>query len=50
MMNVKLHVHHSHVIGHIHGYAYNFCNWKVKENQISFSCLPHNFLVLIFTF
>ena len=28
----EINIHHSHVAGNIIGYAYNFCNDKVKEN------------------
>ena len=38
-----IHLHHSHVTGKIIGYAHNFCNMKVSENQNQFSCIAHNF-------
>ena len=25
------------------GYLHNTCNWRVRENQVSFSCLAYNF-------
>ena len=40
---VKIHLHHSHVTGKIYGYAHDFCNMKVRENQNQFSCIAHNF-------
>ena len=39
-------IHHSHITGEIYGYAYNFCNKKVKElteNSGQYiSCVFHN--------
>ena len=29
-----MHIHHSHVTGKIHGYSHDFCNWKIRENQL----------------
>ena len=43
VVNVKLHLHHSHVTGKILGYAHDFCNMKVREKQNQFSCIAHNF-------
>ena len=43
LVNVKIHLHHSHVTGRICGYAHDFCNMKVRENQSQFSCTAHNF-------
>ena len=43
IINVMIHLHHSHVTGKIIGYAHNFCNMKVSENQNQFSCIAHNF-------
>ena len=42
MMNIKFHLHHPHVTGRVYEYAHYFCKWKVRENQIGFSCLAHN--------
>ena len=42
IVNNKIHLHYSHVTGKIYSYAHNFCNWKVRENQLSFSCIAHN--------
>ena len=33
VINVKIHLHHSNVIGKICGYPHDFCNMKVRENQ-----------------
>ena len=33
VVNGKIHLHHFHVTGNILGYAYDFCNMKVRENQ-----------------
>ena len=32
VVNVKIHLHHSHVTGKTLGYAHDFCNMKVREN------------------
>ena len=36
IVNVKIDFRHSHVTGKIYGYAHDFCNWKVRENQFDF--------------
>ena len=41
--NVKIYLHHSHVTGKIIGYAHDFCNMKVRENQNQFSCIAYKF-------
>ena len=43
IINVKIHLHHSHVTGKIIGSANDFCNMKVRENQNQFTCVVHNF-------
>ena len=43
IINIKIHLHHSHVTGKNIGYAHDFCNMKVRENQNQFSCISHNF-------
>ena len=43
--NVKIVLHHSQVTGKITGYANDFCNMKVKENQTSFTCLARQFFL-----
>ena len=43
IINVKVHLHHSHVTGQIKGYAHDFCNWSVKENYDVIPCIAHNF-------
>ena len=43
IINVKIHLHHSHVTGKILGYAHDFCNEKVRENKDIFSCVAHKF-------
>ena len=40
---LKIHLHHLYVTDKIHGYTYDFCNHKARENKIILSCL-----VLIF--
>ena len=42
-IKIKKHLHHSHVTGKIYGYAHDFYNMKVRENQSQFSCIVHNF-------
>ena len=44
IINVKIHLHHSHVkfSGKILGCAHDFCNEKVRENKDIFSCVVHN--------
>ena len=43
IVNVKIHLHHSHVTGEIIGYVHDFCNWQVRENNEVVSCIAHNF-------
>ena len=43
IINVKVHLHHSHVTGQIKGYAHDFCNWTVRENRDVIPCIAHNF-------
>ena len=43
IINVKIHLHHSHITGKIIGYAHDFCNNKVRENNDNISCIAHNF-------
>ena len=50
LINFKVHNHHSHVTGKIVGYAHDICNMKVRENQVGFSCIAHNYLNFHFYF
>ena len=43
LLNVKIHLHHSHITGEIKGYSRDFCNWTVRENKDVVSCIAHNF-------
>ena len=43
IINVKTHMHHSHVTGNIIGYAQEFCSAKVRENKDMLTCIVHNF-------
>ena len=43
IINVKIHLYHSHVTGKIIGYIHDFCNEKIRENKDVFSCIAHNF-------
>ena len=48
IINVKIHLHHSHITGKIFGYARDFCNEKVRENREAFSLIT--FLASIYIF
>ena len=50
LLNVKIHLHHSHVTGEIIGYSHDFCNWIVRENRDVISCIAHNFFKFDFYF
>ena len=43
IINVKTHLHHSHITGNIIGYTHNFCNTKVHENKDMLACIAHTF-------
>ena len=43
IINVKVHLHHSHVTGEVIGYTHDFCNLKVREYKGIISCIAHNF-------
>ena len=43
IINVKAHLHHSHVTGEVIGYVHDCCNLKVRENKGVISCIAHNF-------
>ena len=43
IINTKVHLHHSHVTGEVKGYAHDFCNWTVRENNDVVPCIAHNF-------
>ena len=50
LINVKIHLHHSHITGEIKGYSHDFCNWIVRENKDVVSCIAHNFFKFDFLF
>ena len=50
IVNVKIHLHHSHVAGKIYRCVHDFCNWKVRESQIGISCIAHNLFSFDFFF
>ena len=50
LINFKVHIHRSHVTGKIFGYTHDFCNMKVRENQVGFLCIAHNYLNFDFDF
>ena len=39
---MKVHLHHSHVTGKILGYAHDFYNARIKENNIEIPIIAHN--------
>ena len=43
IINVKIHLHHSHVTGEVKGFVHDFCNWLVRENHDVIPCIAHNF-------
>ena len=43
IINLKTHLHHSHITRNIVGYAHDFCNAKVHENKDMLTCITHNF-------
>ena len=43
LINVKIHIHHSHMTGRIYSYVHDFCNMKVRQNHSQFSCVAHKF-------
>ena len=50
ILNVKIHLHHSHVTGEIIGYTHDFCNWIVRESKDMVACMAHNFFKFDFYF
>ena len=44
VVNFKVHIHHSHITGKIHGYSHDFCNWKMRENKLFVPLIGQNFL------
>ena len=44
ILNAKVHLHHPHVSGEIHGYSHDYCNWKSRENKQYVPLIGHNFL------
>ena len=44
VVNFKIHIHHSHITGKIHGYSHDFCNWQLRENKLFVPLIGHNFL------
>ena len=43
VINYKVVIHHSHVIGEIIGYAHDFCNWQIRQNNYIIPLIGHNF-------
>ena len=44
IINYKVHIHHSHITGEIIGHEHDFCNLKMRENNIFIPLIGHNFL------
>ena len=42
LIKMKVHLHHSHITGKIIGYAHDFCNARVKENNIEIPIIAYN--------
>ena len=42
LIKMKVNLHHSHITGKIIGYAHDFCNARVKENNIEIPIIVHN--------
>ena len=42
IINVKTHLHHSHITGNIIGYAHDFCIAKIRENKDMLTCTAYN--------
>ena len=50
LINFKVHIDHSHVIGEIYGYSHDFCDLKIKVYQVGFSCIAYNYFNFDFYF
>ena len=44
IINIKTHLHHSHITENIIGYTHDFCNAKIRENKDMLTCITHTFL------
>ena len=42
LIKLKVHLHHSHITGKIIGYTHDFCNARVKKNNIEIPIITHN--------
>ena len=42
LIKMKVHLNHSHITGKIIGYAHDFCNARVKENNMKVPVIAHN--------
>ena len=42
LIKMKVHLHHSHITGKIISYTHDFCNARVKENNIEIPIIVHN--------
>ena len=44
LIKTKIHLHHSHETGEIHGYTHDFCNQAVRENKAEVTVIAHNLM------
>ena len=42
LTKMKVHMYHSHVTAKIIGYAHDFCNARIKENNMKIPVIAHN--------
>ena len=42
LIKVKVHLHHFHITGKILGYAHDFCNYYVRENNSEIASIEHD--------
>ena len=42
LVKMKVYLHHSHITGKIIGYTHDFCNARVKENNMEIPVIAHN--------
>ena len=42
LIKMKVHLHHSHITAKIIGYAHDFCDARIKENNMEIPVIAHN--------
>ena len=50
IMKNRTHIHRSHISGEIIGYAYSYCNHKVRGNKTKINVVAHNLFRFDFFF